>query len=559
MKNLRISKKIALLMGVLILMNVGLVIKLIYAMDAVNAQSTDIVTNWLPSIRILGQINADTREVRILQLRHAGTTDNAAMQATENEMAQNTSKLSQHLADYEKTINSKEEQELYNSFKAKWAAYMQQQDAFLALSRSNKNEEAHALLMGTMRKDFRDALDSLEKDIELNNKGASEASAQGDRIFDKEKLDSEIISVIALAIAALITYALTSNIATPIVSLQKYMQLLQQGDYDKEVPLSDRRDEVGAMATSIEDFRKSLIANREMTRQQQEEAKRKLERQARVETLVKEFDTNASNAVATVASAATELSQVATDMAAMASQTNTQAKNVATASNQTSGTVQSVATATEELSASVKDISKQVAFSATMIRDATSEAQNANIISKELVDAAHSISAVTEMIENIAGQINLLALNATIESARAGEAGKGFAVVASEVKNLATQTGKATEDIHSKLGNMRQMTENVASALLKLTGSIEKVNDVSGNIAAAVEEQTAVTHEIATNMNTTAAAVEQINNNIGGIRQSAETNSATTQQILSASGLLSKQAENLSTQVRLFLDGIKAA
>lgn len=559
MKHLKISKKIALLMGVLILINIALVTKLIFAMEDVNAKSMDIVNTALPTVRILGEIKSDTLELRTQQMRHANTADNAVMQNAEADMTKVSSNLTQDFVAYEKLINSKEEHELYDKFKAKWISYMDKNVTFLALSRSNKNEEAHAMLYGPMDKDFQDVSEALDQDIEINHKEATDASAEGSAIYAREKLTSQVISALSLMIAALITYALSRSIATPITALQNYMQYLQQGHYNTEVPLTDRRDEIGAMAISIEDFRKSLIANREMERQQQEEAKRKLERQARVEKLVKEFDASASTTVTTVASAATELSQTAADMTNMATQTSKQAAGVAGASNQTSGSVQSAATATEELSASVKDIAKQVSYSADMVREATEEARSANAISKEMVDAAHAIGAVTELIENIAGQINLLALNATIESARAGDAGKGFAVVASEVKNLATQTGKATEEIHQKLERLKQMAENVAAALVKLATSIEKVNDVSGNIAAAVEEQTAVTHEIASSMNSTAAAVERINDNISGIRQSTETTSAATQQILSASGLLSVQAETLSSQVRLFLDGIKAA
>ncbi len=64
---------------------------------------------------------------------------------------------------------------------------------------------------------------------------------------------------------------------------------------------------------------------------------------------------------------------------------------------------------------------------------------------KGLADSAQKIGDVVQLITDIADQTNLLALNATIEAARAGEAGKGFAVVASEVKNLATQTARATD------------------------------------------------------------------------------------------------------------------
>jgi methyl-accepting chemotaxis protein len=107
--------------------------------------------------------------------------------------------------------------------------------------------------------------------------------------------------------------------------------------------------------------------------------------------------------------------------------------------------------ASEHLQASIKEISQQVSTSNDIAQKALDEANKTNELVSGLSGAASTIGEVVNMIKDIAEQTNLLALNATIEAARAGEAGKGFAVVALEVKELATQTAKATEQIAGQI------------------------------------------------------------------------------------------------------------
>jgi PAS domain S-box-containing protein len=363
------------------------------------------------------------------------------------------------------------------------------------------------------------------------------------------------VSLGVILLGVIVAFFATKSVQTILRSRISYLDSrlssIAGGNFTTEVAVGN--DELQPILTTVKALQAKLAFG--------ELEKKELERDKVImmHKLADDFESAVSGAVSSVAAAATELSQTAIDMTNVASKTNEQVVGVAAASNQTAGTVQTVAAAAEEMSASVKEISSQVSKSTMNVREALEETKSANVISTQMLEAARSISSVTDLIENIAGQINLLALNATIESARAGDAGKGFAVVASEVKNLAGQTAKATEDIRQQLGNLGQMAENVAAALVKVSGSVERVNETSGSIASAVEEQTAVTQEIATNMNTTASAVDQINNNIGGIQKSTESTSAATQQILSASSMLSKQAEDLNLQVNSFLNFIRAS
>jgi methyl-accepting chemotaxis protein len=211
------------------------------------------------------------------------------------------------------------------------------------------------------------------------------------------------------------------------------------------------------------------------------------------------------------------------------------------------------------LSSSVNEISRQVQESARMANAAVDQARTTNDRVSQLSKAAGRIGDVVELINTIAAQTNLLALNATIEAARAGEAGRGFAVVASEVKALAEQTSKATGEIGQQITGIQAATQDSVNAIKEISGTIEKLSEISSTIAAAVEEQGAATQEISRNVQQAAHGTQQVSSNITDVQRGAsETGSASTQ-VLSAAQSLSGDSNRLKQEVGKFLDSVRAA
>jgi methyl-accepting chemotaxis protein len=205
--------------------------------------------------------------------------------------------------------------------------------------------------------------------------------------------------------------------------------------------------------------------------------------------------------------------EIAGAIAMVDERTNT----AAAAASETSQNVQTVAAGAEEMSASVQEISRSMTRSLDAIDGVRNEAASADVAARRLLDASTSMTAVTDMIQDIAGQINLLSLNATIEAARAGEAGKGFAVVAGEVKSLAKQAGEATDRIKAQIGDMQSVSQEVFVALDQIRTKVASVQGYVSGTASAVEEQTAVTREISANMQEASLAVGDISQSISGI------------------------------------------
>ncbi len=407
------------------------------------------------------------------------------------------------------------------------------------------------------RKQLNELIDAAAKEI---------ADEIGDHKASIEKLYTlALTAIIAVAVigaflgAVLAWIVAKFGIISPLRDIRSAMRKLADGNHDVEIPGEDRKDEVGAMAATVAVFKANAIEKKSLDEAQRKEQLAKEARQKKVDKLLSEFNTSAAAVVARVSSAATELSHTAEQMSGVAQRTSSQSGEVAAASTQTSQNVQSVASAAEEMAATVREIASQVSKSTDVVREAMAKVDAADHSSKELVKTSQSISAITAMIENIAEQINLLALNATIESARAGEAGKGFAVVASEVKNLASQATRATEQIRQQLDTVLKMSETVASELETVKLSVDKVNEYSSTIAAAVEEQSAATNEIVSNMQTAAMGVDQINRHVGDIRESANTTAESTHEVLDASKELSEQSEKLDSEVRSFIQNIQAA
>lgn len=226
------------------------------------------------------------------------------------------------------------------------------------------------------------------------------------------------------------------------------------------------------------------------------------------------------NALA-LAGASEQMTAVSEKMATTAEETSAQAGAVSTASEQVGKNVDTVATSSEEMNASIQEIARNVNEAAEVSSKAVAMSKKTNDTIAELGKSGNEIGNVIKVITSIAEQTNLLALNATIEAARAGEAGKGFAVVANEVKELASQTAQATEDIGNKIMDIQNKTSESVEAIGEITNIINKINEISNTIASSVEEQSATTAEIGRNVVEAAKGTGEISTNITGVAESA--------------------------------------
>ncbi len=437
-----------------------------------------------------------------------------------------------------------------------------------------------------------------------------------------ERTLTELKLVIAASLAGLTVIGIAAGIAAalPIRRLTRRMTRLAQGELAGEIPSSGSRDEIGDMARALAVFQRNMMENQRLEAEaaagreretqlrvaQEEEARRRMEerlrqeqaqheldqqlqqqklaaleaeqqqrerraaeeraaaedrarRAAAMESLVADFEQVMAGVLGTLGNAAERMTTAAAAITDMSRETNGEAEKVADAARRTDSNLQTVASASEELSASIGEIGRQISGAASMAGEAVAQSEGAGTQIRRLDETAREIGQVVELIRSIAGQTNLLALNATIEAARAGEAGKGFAVVAAEVKNLATQTSKATADIADQITSVQQSVSDTVATIGGIGATIGRLNEAAITVASAVEQQAAATSEIASNVNNAAGAVGAVTNSTVQVVSSAGRSADAAGAVSDASREVAAVAEALREQVLKFLGAVKRA
>ncbi|UHC19129.1 methyl-accepting chemotaxis protein [Methylobacterium currus] len=364
--------------------------------------------------------------------------------------------------------------------------------------------------------------------------------------------------VLGLLAVGLITVL---GVTRPIGRLVRVLDRMAHGEIEAEIPEARRGDEIGVIGRAVEGI-KAMVAQKAA---EQAEIKRIADaaageaRRRTMMALADGFEQAVGGIVGRVASSATELEATAGQMSGTATETASQSAAVAAAAEQAASNVGTVAAAAEELGASVAEIGRQVDGSAGLAKAAVAEADRTGARVRELSQTVSRIGDVAGLISSIAAQTNLLALNATIEAARAGAAGRGFAVVAAEVKELASQTAKATEEIGQQIAAVQGATGETVSAITAITERIREIDAVTVAIAAAVEEQGVATQEIVRNVSQAATGTGEVTGNIAGVAGAAEETGAAAAQVLASATELSRQSEHLGAEVARFLATVRAA
>lgn len=388
---------------------------------------------------------------------------------------------------------------------------------------------------------------------------AEQSTGEAFAALNNMRMLAVLLTVSILAVVAGLGYLVSRLLSGPITSLTRAMQVLADGDVNVDIPGTDRGDEIGTMAKTVEIFKQNTMSRLELEGEQRAEQEARAKRAEEIEKLIEQFEQVVSQVISGVGSGATLIQNTAQNMSGNMDSTGSVSLSVAQAANRSRGNVTAVASATEELASSVGEIGQQVERSASMATTAVGEAERSNEIITGLTNATDRIGEVVGLITDIANQTNLLALNATIEAARAGDAGKGFAVVASEVKSLASQTATATEEISAQITAVQNATKDTVDSIQGVGRTINEMSEITTAIASAIEQQRAATQEIARNVTSVSTDSNQVSDSVKDVTQSTARSYGAAITVLWASESLHEPIGDLRDAVNTFLQSVRAA
>ncbi|MBB4845658.1 methyl-accepting chemotaxis protein [Paucibacter oligotrophus] len=477
----------------------------------INDKVEDIGGNWLPSIKVLGEIQDATSDFRLLQANHVMSLNGKDMDAIDEELDAARLRIEAALKTYAPMVTPGAERAAYEALLPSVAALFETHSRLAPLSRGGEATaaKAQAFYREDSFKAFARMNEGIVKLIEINDKGSAAAVLSSQETYGRAKLMESVSLLISVSIAAALAVWVTRLITQPMGTAVQAAQRFAEGDLTMDLR-NEGRDETAQLLNALDGMR------------------------GRLSEIVGNVRRNADS----VATASAEIAQGNQDL---------------------SGRTEQQASALEQTAASMEQLGSTVSQNAENARQGNQLAQGASTVAiqggevvgqvvetmKGINDSSKRIVDIISVIDGIAFQTNILALNAAVEAARAGEQGRGFAVVASEVRSLAQRSADAAKEIKSLISTSVERVE-VGTALVDKAGAtmqevvsaIRRVTDIMGEISSASVEQS--------------SGVAQVGEAVTQMDQSTQQNAALVEQSAAAAESLRNQAQQLVENVAVF-------
>ena len=507
--DLRIASKLIISFSIVLALCTALGVFSIVQLGRVNQTSTDIETNWMPSVHALLELKFNVARIRSLESQHILSADADEMKVLEQKLAGQMDEFKKNSADYAKLISESDEKRIFGEFSKAWDGYLVEHDKLMKASAGNSKDEAQKILHADSSRLNADLARDVEQLVKINSDGATAASRVGDQLFASSRMWIIGAIVICIVLGFALALSIARIVSQPLNEALRVAQTVAGGDLTSNI-VSSSRDETGQLMEALKDMNASLL---------------KIVSQVR-------------NGTDTIATASSEIAAGNLDLSA---RTEEQA-----------GSLEETASSMEELTATVKHNTANAREANNLAVSASDVATRGGAVVSEVVSTMGSINEsskkivdIISVIDGIAFQTNILALNAAVEAARAGEQGRGFAVVATEVRNLAQRSAAAAKEIKALIGD----------SVEKVAAGSRLVNDAGSTMEEIVSSVKRVTHIIAEIANASIeqeAGISQINEAVTQMDTVTQQNAALVEQAAAAADSLQEQAKTLAEIVSVF-------
>jgi len=532
-RNLRIGMKLMFAILFVVALTGFLGVFSVMQLSKVNDVSVDISGNWLPSVQVLGQIQADFNLFRRWELNHVIATDKDKMALGERMMEQTASHLKELEQKYEKLIATEEERRLFEKIQSSWSGYQEAHQRVIAASRSLKKQEAEELNFEA-KKGFDATMEALNQDIELNAKGAADATVRAGDLYKNARALVFLVLGISIAAGIFLAVVIGRMISRALQTGIKVAEGLAQGDLSMTIE-NPSQDESGRLLRTLDTTIKSM---QEVTRMAQEIANGNLLVNVKPRSERDELLKALAGMVKRLSDVVVEVKGSADNVAAGSGQLSQSSQQLSQGASEQAASIEEVSSSMEQMSSNIKQNADNATQTERIALKAAADAKEGGEAVARTVDAMKQIASKITIIEEIARQTNLLALNAAIEAARAGEHGRGFAVVAAEVRKLAERSQRAAGEITGLSGTSVQVAEKAGELLARIQPDVQKTAELVQEITAASREQD--------------SGAAQINRAIQQLDQVIQQNAATAEESSSTSEELASQAAQLQSAIEFF-------